>query len=594
MSKKVVDTNVVEMQFDNRNFERNVSTSMSTLDKLKAKLSFKGASDGLDDVSRAAKNVDLSPLQRGVESVKIKFSALEVVAMTALSRITNSVITAGKKLVSSFTIDPVKSGLSEYETQINSVQTILANTKSKGATLDDVNNSLNELNKYADLTIYNFTEMTRNIGTFTAAGVGLKDSTTAIQGIANLAAASGSNAQQAATAMYQLSQALAAGSVKLQDWNSVVNAGMGGETFQNALKETARAHGVAVDKMIKDAGSFRESLQKGWITSEIMIETLSKMTKTGAAEYLSKLTGVSQKEIVKQQALVDANKDGTVTYDKLAASMAKTGKITKENAISILEMADTATNAATKVKTFTQLMDTLKEAAQSGWTQTWQLIFGDFEQAKELFTEASDYFSKVISDSADRRNNFLRSALSNVVTEKDWKNLQNAGKATKNFENLLIEAARKHNVSIDSMIASEGSFAKTLKNGWLTADIYNEAIKKSAKAEKDLIDKNASGIKSTKDKIKYTKRMTAALKEANKPYTELSDKMNRPSGRDLLIDSVRNTLKAVATEIKGVKKAWSEVFPAASSEKLYNIIDALHTFTEHLTKIDSDLSFVSE
>lgn len=588
MSKKVVDTNVVEMQFDNRNFENNAAESMSTLDKLKKKLNFKGCSDGLDEIGKAAKKADLSPLQRGAESVKVKFSSLEVVAMTALSRITNSVITAEEKLVSSFTIDPVKSGLSEYETQINSIQTILANTKSKGATLDDVNNSLNELNKYADLTIYNFTEMTRNIGTFTAAGVGLKDSTTAIQGIANLAAVSGSNAQQAATAMYQLSQALAAGTVKLQDWNSVVNAGMGGETFQNALKDTARAHGVAVDKIIKDEGSFRESLKKGWVTSEIMIETLSKMTKTGAAEYLAKLTGVSQKEIEKQQALVDANKDGTVTYDKLAASMAKTGKITKENAKSILEMADTATNAATKVKTFTQLMDTLKEAAQSGWTQTWQLIFGDFEQAKELFTEASDYFGNIISKSADKRNNFLRSALSNVVTEKDWKNLQNAGKATKNFENLLIEVAKSHNVSVDSMIATEGSFAKTLKNGWLTADIYNEAIKKTTYAQEDLIKKDASSIKSKKEQIKYTKQMTAALKEVNKPYSELSDKMNRPSGRDLLIDSVRNTIKAFATEIQGVKKAWSEVFPAAQSEQLYNIIDGLHSFTEYLTRIDSD------
>ena len=588
MSKKVVDTNVVEMQFDNRNFEKNAAESISTLDKLKKKLNFKGCSDGLDGIGQAAKKADLSPLQRGAEAVKVKFSSLEVVAMTALSRITNSVITAGEKLVSSFTIDPVKSGLSEYETQINSVQTILANTKSKGATLDDVNNSLNELNKYADLTIYNFTEMTRNIGTFTAAGVGLKDSATAIQGIANLAAVSGSNAQQAATAMYQLSQALAAGTVKLQDWNSVVNAGMGGETFQNALKDTARAHGVAVDKMIKDAGSFRESLKQGWITSEIMIETLSKMTKTGAAEYLAKLTGVSKKEIETQQALVDANKDGTVTYDKLAASMAKTGKITKENAKSILEMADTATNAATKVKTLHQLLDTLKEAAQSGWTQTWQLIFGDFEQSKELFTEASDYFGNIISESANRRNNFLTAALSNVVTSKDWKALQNAGKATKNFENLLIEVAKSHNVSVDSMIATEGSFAKTLKNGWLTADIYNEAIKKTTDAEKGLIDKEASSIKSKKEQIKYTKQMTAALKEVNKPYSELSDKMNRPSGRDLLIDSVRNTIKAFATEIQGVKKAWSEVFPAAQSEQLYNIIDGLHTFTEYLTRIDSD------
>ena len=588
MSKKVVDTNVVEMQFDNRNFEKNAAESMSTLDKLKKKLNFKGTSDGLEEVGRAAKSVDLKPISRGADAIKAKFSALQVVAMTALSRITNSVMNAGKQLVSSFTIDPVKSGLSEYETQINAVQTILANTKSKGATLDDVNNSLNELNKYADLTIYNFTEMTRNIGTFTAAGVGLKNSTKAIQGIANLAAVSGSNAQQASTAMYQLSQALAAGTVKLQDWNSVVNAGMGGETFQNALKETARAHGVAVDKIIKDEGSFRESLKKGWVTSEIMIETLSKMTKTGAAEYLAKLTGVSQKEIVAQQKLVDANEDGSVTYDKLAEKMAKTGKITKESAKSILEMADTATDAATKVKTFTQLMDTLKEAAQSGWTQTWQLIFGDFEQAKKLFTEASDYFGNIISKSADKRNNFLRAALSNVVTAQDWKALQNAGKATKNFQNLLMEVAREHDIAIDSMIASEGSFANTLKSGWLTAGLYKEAIKKTTDAEKGLIEEETSGIKSKKEQIKYTEKMTAALKEVNKPYSELQEKMNRPSGRELLIDSVRNTIKAIATEIEGVKRAWSDIFPAAQSEQLYNIINGLHSFTEYLTKIDAD------
>ena len=588
MSKKVVDTNVVEMQFDNRNFEKNAAESMSTLDKLKKKLNFKGTSDGLEEVGRAAKSVDLKPISRGADAIKVKFSALQVVAMTALSRITNSVMNAGKQLVSSFTIDPVKSGLSEYETQINAVQTILANTKSKGATLDDVNNSLNELNKYADLTIYNFTEMTRNIGTFTAAGVGLKNSTKAIQGIANLAAVSGSNAQQASTAMYQLSQALAAGTVKLQDWNSVVNAGMGGETFQNALKETARAHGVAVDKIIKDEGSFRESLKKGWVTSEIMIETLSKMTKTGAAEYLAKLTGVSQKEIVAQQKLVDANEDGSVTYDKLAEKMAKTGKITKESAKSILEMADTATDAATKVKTFTQLMDTLKEAAQSGWTQTWQLIFGDFEQAKKLFTEASDYFGNIISKSADKRNNFLRAALSNVVTAQDWKALQNAGKATKNFQNLLMEVAREHDIAIDSMIASEGSFANTLKSGWLTAGLYKEAIKKTTDAEKGLIEEETSGIKSKKEQIKYTEKMTAALKEVNKPYSELQEKMNRPSGRELLIDSVRNTIKAIATEIEGVKRAWSDIFQAAQSEQLYNIINGLHSFTEYLTKIDAD------
>lgn len=249
---KTVDERVVEMRFDNKQFESNVQTSLSTISKLKQSLNLQGASKGLENVSTAAKSCNMSGLTGAVETVRMKFSALEVMAVTALANITNSAVNAGKRIVSALTIEPVKSGFEEYETQINAIQTILANTESKGSTLQDVNSALDELNHYADMTIYNFTEMTRNIGTFTAAGVDLETSVSAIKGIANLAAVSGSTSQQASTAMYQLSQALAAGTVKLQDWNSVVNAGMGGQVFQDALKETARVHGVAIDQMIKD------------------------------------------------------------------------------------------------------------------------------------------------------------------------------------------------------------------------------------------------------------------------------------------------------------------------------------------------------
>ena len=410
-----VDERVVEMRFDNKNFEQNIQTSLSTLDRLKKSLNLEGAAKGLESVNDAAQKCgnNMSPLSNAVETVKVKFSALEVMAMTALANITNSAINAGKNIVSAFTIDPIKSGFEEYETQINAVQTILANTSSKGTTLDQVNNALDELNHYADLTIYNFTEMTRNIGTFTAAGVDLDTSVSAIQGIANLAAVSGSNSQQASTAMYQLSQALAAGTVKLQDWNSVVNAGMGGQVFQDALKETAKVHGIAIDEMIADEGSFRETLSKGWLTSDILTETLSKFTKTGVAEYLSNLTGISKEQIETMQEQVGANKDGSASYEQLAESMAASGNITKEEALSLLQMADTAENAATKVKTFSQLFDTLKEAAQSGWTQSWEIIVGDFEEAKELLTEVSDTFSAVINASSDARNKMLQ----------DWKDL---------------------------------------------------------------------------------------------------------------------------------------------------------------------------
>lgn len=372
-----VDERVVEMRFDNKQFEQNIQTSLSSLDKLKRSLNLEGAAKGLETVNDAAQKCNMSPLTNAVETVRVRFSALEVMAITALQNITNSALAAGKNLVSAFTIDPIKSGFEEYETQINAVQTILANTSSKGTTLDQVNNALDELNHYADMTIYNFTEMTRNIGTFTAAGVDLDTSVAAIKGIANLAAVSGSNSQQASTAMYQLSQALAAGTVKLQDWNSVVNAGMGGQVFQDALKETAKVHGIAIDEMIKDEGSFRETLSKGWLTSDILTETLAKFT-------------------------------GDLNEDQL-----RTMGYTDDQIKSIMEMGKTANDAATKVKTFTQLFDTLKEAAQSGWTQSWEIIVGDFEEAKELLTEVSDTFSAVINASSDARNKMLQ----------DWKDL---------------------------------------------------------------------------------------------------------------------------------------------------------------------------
>ena len=386
---KTIDERVVEMRFDNKQFEQNVQTSISSIEKLEKSLNLKGASKGLDDVNAAAKNCNMTPLSNAVETVKMRFSALEVMAVTALANITNSALNAGKNIVSALTIDPIKTGFQEYETQINAVQTILANTQSKGTTIDQVNAALDELNKYADQTIYNFTEMTRNIGTFTAAGVDLDKSVTSIKGIANLAAVSGSNTQQASTAMYQLSQAIAAGKVSLQDWNSVVNAGMGGQLFQDALKRTAEHFGVNMDAMIEKYGSFRASLTEGeWLTTEVLTETLTQLS--GA---------YSEADLIAQG-------------------------YTEEQAREITELAKTALDAATKVKTFTQLWDTLKESVQSGWTQSWEIIIGDFEEAKELLTEVSNSLGNMVNASAEARNKMLQ----------DWKEL--GGRTA------LIEAVR--------------------------------------------------------------------------------------------------------------------------------------------------------
>lgn len=372
MSREI-DEKVVSMEFDNRRFERGVATSMNTLEKLKQSLNLSGAVKGMENISKTAKGVDLSPISKGAEVIVDKFNYASVMVKRFFENIVDSAYMTGKRIASAFTIDPIKTGLAEYETQINAVQTILANTESKGSTLENVNAALDELNTYADKTIYNFTEMTRNIGTFTAAGVDLDKSVTSIKGIANLAAVSGSTSQQASTAMYQLSQALAAGKVQLMDWNSVVNAGMGGQVFQDALKRTATHMGYNVDAMIKKYGSFRESLTKGeWLTAEVLTETLTQLS-------------------------------GAYTEADLIAQ-----GYSEEQAKQIYKLSQTAENAATKVKTFTQLMDTLKESAQSGWTQTWEILIGDFEEAKELWTTVSDTFGAFINQSSEARNTMLQ------------------------------------------------------------------------------------------------------------------------------------------------------------------------------------------
>lgn len=406
---RTIDDKIVEMQFDNRHFEKNVETSMKTLDELNEKVDLLASSKGLDNLAKSADNVDMSGLSEGVEQVSLKFNALHVIADQVLRNIVNSAMSAGKRIISALTVDPIKTGLSEYETQIGAIQTIMANTESKGSTLEDVNNALGELNTYADKTIYNFTEMTRNIGTFTAAGVDLDTSVNAIKGIANLAAVSGSTSQQASVAMYQLSQALSSGTVKLMDWNSVVNAGMGGQVFQDALKETARVQGVAIDDLIKKHGSFRETLQEGWLTSEVLLETLNKFTMS--TEGLTDAEIKANREKLKSKGYTD---------DQIDA---------------IFKLGNTATSAATKVKTATQLWDTLQETAQSGWTQTWEIIVGDFEEAKELFSNVYNALAPMIEAMSEARNEML----------ENWKVMGG--------RNDLLEAIKNAFYGIKSIIA---------------------------------------------------------------------------------------------------------------------------------------------
>ena len=574
-----VDSRVVEMRFDNKQFESNVQTSMSTLDKLKQKLNLSGASKGLDNLNSAAKNVDMNGLGRGVETVTTKFSALQVMGVTALANITNSAVNAGKNIVSALTTTPITDGLKEYELQINSVQTIMANT---GENVKTVNAALDELNNYADLTIYNFAEMTQNAGTFTAAlGKGSLDKAMiSIKGIGNWAAYAGANASDMSRATFQLGQALAQGSVRLQDWMSIEHtSGMAGQNFQNAFKETAKSVGIDVDSLIEKNGSFRESLKEGWLSTDVFMKTMEKFAN-----------------------------------DK------------------------SMTDAATKVKTFSQLIDTVGEALGTGWATTWRIIIGDFEEAKSLWTGVNDVISGFINKMSDARNSLLESALGKEFTSLSDKITKIVEPVKKTSETIKksVDTVSKLGDVVDNVILGKfgngeerfNALTKAGQNYYRVQNKVNETLGNSFRYTKEqiasqdkLLGSKSKSVEKTKEETKETGKLTeekknlikkiasmteeqmrskgytdeqiAAFKELGEtadklgmPLNEFIDNMDQITGRWLLINSFKNIGQSIIKVFKAIGDAWKEVIDPMSADDLFNIIAAFHKFTRSLIMTD--------
>ena len=553
---KSIDERVVSLRVNDREFQSAIDNVVKSLDGLKSSLKLKDSAKGFAELDRAASNVKFDGLAKnaasvrntvaniaseaqktfssmstsGVESVGAigqSFTALQAVAFGALTSIGAEVTNVGKNITSMFT-QGITSGLSEYELQMNSIQTILTNTASKGTTLDQVNAALAELNTYADQTIYNFSQMTQNIGTFTAAGVDLDTAVASIKGIANLAAASGSSASQAASAMYQLSQAIAAGRVSLMDWNSVVNAGMGGELFQNALKRTAKNFGTDVDAIIAKYGSFRESLTEGqWLTTEVLTETLKQIS-------------------------------GAYTEADLVAQ-----GYSQDQAAAIVKMAEDAKNAATNITTFSKLVDTLKESIGSGWAQTWQIVFGDFEEARAFWSNLyNGTISPMISSMSNARNTLLSSALGGG--DNAWvkfnEQLQAAGVSLDTFQGQMDAVATENGKSLGDLIAKYGNLKTALASGEISADMVSEALG----------------------------RINNGALLAADGMDDLIGSMTQKSGRLLLLDGLTNILEALLRPLQAVGNAFGQVF-GLSPNGLYSIIEAFDRFTEAIVINDDTL-----
>lgn len=366
-----IDERVVSLKMNNKQFLSAIRESASSMDKLRDSLKMDNAAAGLKRVGEIARNTTLGDLARSAVDAASNMSIMQGVGIAALGGIGAAAIDAGKSILQQM-VQPAIDGFKEYETQINAVQTILANTSQNGTTLDQVNAALDELNTYADKTIYNFTEMTNSIGTFTVAGIGLEDATTAVKGFSNMAALSGANAQQAAGATYQLAQAMSSGKVALQDWISLEHTGIGGKQFQDALIETSRIMNTGVDAAIAKQGSFRLSLQEGWLTSEVMLQTLKVMTN-----------------------------------DLSEAQIMEMG-YSEEQAAKLKMLAQKASESATQIRTFTQMIGTWQEVLGSGWAETWRIIIGDFADAQVLFTSVGNWVGDLIAEMSDARNSFLK------------------------------------------------------------------------------------------------------------------------------------------------------------------------------------------
>lgn len=485
-----VDQRIVQMQFDNAQFEQGAATTMGTLEKLKNSLNFNGQANSLNEVSKAIGGFSTGTMISAMDAANSKFKWFEVSAITMISNITTKIQHMGERLVSAVTVDPVKAGWKEYEQKMDSIKTILNSAKDKNGasvTLDQVKKKIEELNVYADKTIYSFSDMTNNIGKFTNAGVDLDTATAAIQGVANAAAAAGADTHAASRAMYNFAQSLSLGYVQRLDWRSIENANMATVEFKEELLKTAVEMGTVErtsdgmymaltqgakgmqKEVATSAAMFVENLQYKWLTNDVLIKTLER--------YSDETTAIGKK----------------------------------------------ASKAATEIHTLSKLFDTLGEAMQSGWSATWEKIVGDYDQAGVVFTKINDVISGALTKRDNDRIDFLDELMNQSpyrIKEEDW--LPFADNTAKedmhNYISIVKKVAREHNVDIDGMIKQHHHFKDTLKEGWFTQDILDDvnAYIKGLKG----VEKAGKGV-FTKEQVAALKNITGNLKDADSAYFKL-------------------------------------------------------------------------
>lgn len=552
-----VDSRVVEMRFDNANFEKNTKQTISTIDRLMEKLQFKGAEKGFEKLDAAAENVDFATMQTSLDRLESKFSNLNIVATTALVNITNKFVDAGEKLVKSLSIDQVASGWDKYTEKTSNVQTIMNAT---GKSIDQVNGYLNKLMWYSDETSYSFSEMTSALSQMTAAGGNIDKMIPMIMGIANATADAGKTGFAFQSTIRNLTQSYSAGHLQLQDWKSLNLMGTATKALKQELIDTAVELGT-LKKGEVTIGTFESSLSKKWANTKVMEKTFEKYASMMEAAY----------------EMTQKNK-GMTSSEALEKLSGQYG-----------ELAERAALAAQQATSFGQAIDSTKDTVSSKWMAVFETFFGNKEEATETWTELSDRLYDIFVPSIDGLNERLKDGLNS-----GWAQLQGRlGDQADAYSYTLQQVALASGAVTEDQITEAGSFTKALQQNGVSAQLLKASLDEAQTSAEKLLtlsDKEMAAKHYDRETIQRDAeafaKLNAEIQNGTLDLDEYAKKIGELSGREHLVQSFWNIMDAIGKVVAPVKEAFSEIFPPADGERIYSFAERLDLMTQKLIITD--------
>lgn len=549
-----VDSRVVEMRFDNANFEKNTKQTISTIDRLMEKLQFKGAEKSFEKLDAAAENVDFATMQTSLDRLESKFSSLNIVATTALVNITNKFVDAGEKLVKSLSIDQVASGWDKYTEKTSNVQTIMNAT---GKSIDQVNGYLNKLMWYSDETSYSFSEMTSALSQMTAAGGNIDKMIPMIMGIANATADAGKTGFAFQSTIRNLTQSYSAGHLQLQDWKSLNLMGTATKALKQELIDTAVELGVIKEGEVTIA-SFESSLQKKWANTEVMEKTFAKYASMMEAAY-----ELTQKN------------PGMTSSEALEQLKGQYG-----------ELAERAALAAQQATSFAQAIDSTKDTASSKWMGVFETIFGNKEEATDTWTELANRLYDIFVPPIEALNERLKDGLNS-----GWNKLleNELGDQADVYAYTMEQVALASGAITEKQISDAGSFGEAIKQGGISADLLKKGLDEAQASAEKMLTLSDAELKARGLEREEIEKQASAFEELNQKVQNgtldlegYSKQIRELSGREHLMQSLWNLMDAATAIAKPIREAFQEIFPSKTGEEIKSFAQWLDSITKKL------------